>query len=120
MEKRTQLALDGIDGAGKARQTPKKGTRAHPKQRELSEQIKIVDWARKHAWQWPCLDVAFFHVPNGGARSPRQAAVLKKAGVRRGIPDLVLAYPAGPYHGLFIELKTGRNTPTPEQAAFIE
>lgn len=69
--------------------------------------------------QYPFLTY-LHHIPNGGARSPRQAAVLKKAGLVRGIPDLFLPYPAGPFHGLYVELKTGRNKPTPEQLEFIE
>jgi hypothetical protein len=30
-----------------------------------------------------------FHVPNGGWRSPIEAAILKGQGVRPGVPDLV-------------------------------
>ena len=31
-----------------------------------------------------------FHVPNGGWRSPIEAAILKGMGVRAGVPDLIV------------------------------
>lgn len=46
-----------------------------------------------------------FAIPNGGKRSLRTAARLKKEGVTAGIPDIFLAAPSGGRHGLFIELK---------------
>ena len=50
----------------------------------------------------PC---QLFAVPNGGKRSLKTAARLKKEGVTAGIPDVFLAAPSGGKHGLFIELK---------------
>lgn len=47
-----------------------------------------------------------FHIPNGGKRDARTAAILKRQGVKAGVPDLCLPVPRGGYHGLFIELKT--------------
>lgn len=35
----------------------------------------------------------------------RQAAVLKKMGVKRGVPDLCLPVARGQFHGLYIEMK---------------
>ena len=46
-----------------------------------------------------------FAIPNGGKRSLKTAARLKKEGVTAGIPDVFLAAPSGDKHGLFIELK---------------
>lgn len=46
-----------------------------------------------------------FAIPNGGRRSLRTAARMKREGVVAGIPDAFLAEPRGTYHGLFIEMK---------------
>jgi hypothetical protein len=46
-----------------------------------------------------------FAVPNGGYRRPREAARMKLAGVKSGVPDIFLPVPRGEFHGLFIELK---------------
>lgn len=47
----------------------------------------------------------FAHVPNGGARSAKEAAIFAGQGVRPGWPDYVLDLPRGGYHGLRLELK---------------
>lgn len=47
-----------------------------------------------------------FHIPNGGTRNAGEAANLKLQGVRAGVPDLFFAKASGPFHGLFIEMKS--------------
>lgn len=47
-------------------------------------------------------------VPNGGYRTPSTAARLRAEGVVPGVPDLLLAWPRGPYGGLFVEMKRSR------------
>lgn len=67
-----------------------------------------------------------FHVPNGGGRTARQGAELKRAGTRPGVSDYLLlqryAHGDVQYSGLALELKTTniRSAPTPEQCAFLE
>ena len=52
-------------------------------------------------------DVWWTHIPNGGWRSPTEAATFKLLGVRAGSPDLLIIR-AG--QSLFLELKApGRN-----------
>ena len=61
-----------------------------------------------------------YHVPNGGKRDVATAARLKAAGVKRGVPDIALDVPKGKYHGLRIELKYGKNKPTPQQQEWLD
>jgi hypothetical protein len=59
-------------------------------------------------------DACWFHPPNGGARSPVEAAIFKGLGVKAGVPDLVIVY-----RGRFIaiELKGPNGRLTPAQKA---
>ena len=68
-------------------------------------QVGCVRWFRL---QYPKLAGVLFAIPNGGWRNPTVAAKLKAEGVTPGVPDLFLAYPSGQFHGLFIELKNGK------------
>jgi len=60
-----------------------------------------------------------YHVPNGGHRNKATAARLKAAGVKAGVPDVVLPAPKGVYHGLYIEMKVKPNTPTDNQKEWL-
>lgn len=71
---------------------------------EGSEQELIIQWADYMSIKHPELAM-LFHIPNGGKRDARTAAILKRQGVKAGVPDLFLPVPRGGYHGLFIELK---------------
>lgn len=48
-----------------------------------------------------------FHPANGGKMPKGAAGKLKGMGLRQGVPDLFLAFPAAGKNGLFVELKTG-------------
>lgn len=61
----------------------------------------------------------FYHIPNGGSRNKAEAARLKAQGVRAGVPDLCLPVPCGGYHGLYIELKVGKNAPSKQQKQWL-
>lgn len=60
--------------------------------------------------------LVFFHVPNGGARRPIEAAILKRIGVRAGVSDLILIYQGKIYA---LELKADGGRPTEAQLDFI-
>ena len=81
---------------------------------EHDEQAALFEWATWHTSQCPELGL-LFAIPNGGHRHPVVAARLKAEGVRAGVPDICLPVARKGYHGLFVELKFGRNKPTPAQ-----
>lgn len=79
------------------------------KSEEGYEQEMIFTWAALHAAMYPELDL-MHHIPNGGRRDKRTGAILKRQGVKAGIPDIFLPAAHGGYHGLYIELKTKTGT----------
>lgn len=91
----------------------------HHKQYEAIEQIKLFRWAEWAIVEYPELKL-LHHIPNGGSRNTIEAANLKKQGVRAGVPDLCLPVARGGYHGLYIEMKAGKNKPTEKQLEWIE
>lgn len=68
---------------------------------EKEEQIALFDRAKYH----PILRDYMWANQNQGLRDPRWVRSLIKQGAKVGVPDIILAYPAQHYHGLFIELK---------------
>lgn len=84
---------------------------------ETKEQEALFEVANYH----PIAKNYMFAVPNDGKRHPFEGYKYKKRGLKAGVPDICLAYPSGPYHALFIELKRkdGRNKPTPDQLKWI-
>jgi hypothetical protein len=81
-------------------------------------QTAIIRWARLNENRIPALRW-LYAVPSGGHRHVAVAVKLKAEGVRRGIPDLFLPYPANGLHGLYVEVKTDKGRLTPEQAEFM-
>ena len=55
------------------------------------------------------------NIPNGGKRDKRTAVALKRQGVKAGVPDICLPVARNGYHGLYIELKAGKNKATKNQ-----
>lgn len=103
--------------------------------KEDAMQIAVANYIR---CQYP--KVFWFHCPNGGKRNKIEAAKLKKMGVRRGVPDVLIFQTAffpdviniydhevikkvvksNKYYGLAIELKVKPNNPTKEQWECLE
>ena len=71
---------------------------------ESAEQRALVEYWRMRRRQIPG-EPLLFAIPNGGRRDAATGARLKAEGALAGVPDLLLAWPAGGLHGLFIELK---------------
>ena len=75
---------------------------------ELQEQIALAAWLTERG-------VWFCHPPNEGRRSRRQGAQLRRAGMRSGVPD-ILVFDAAPNdpdaRGVAIELKRVNGRPS--------
>ena len=96
--------------------------RNHP---EDDEQMALFQWVALHINRVPELGL-LIHIPNGGARNPREAARFKKMGVKAGVSDLLLPVSKEQYDkdgfnhfqcgGLWIEMKAkGRYLTGPQR-----
>ena len=82
------------------------------KQQEANEQCKVIQYCALRK-------IPVFHIPNGGSRNKMEAANLKRQGVKAGVPDLFFPVAKWGYHGLFIEMKYGKNKTTDAQDEWI-
>ena len=80
---------------------------------EEQEQAAVVDWCDLHG-------IPVVHIPNEGKRSAWAGAALKRAGMQPGFPDLFIPLARKGYHGLFVEMKVGKNKPTEKQKEWIK
>ena len=88
-------------------------------QHEANEQESLFNWVEWAVKQYPELKL-LYHIPNGGSRNPKEAANLKRQGVKPGVPDLHLPVARSGYHGLYIEMKYGDNKPTDKQKQWLK
>jgi hypothetical protein len=83
---------------------------------EYAECAALVDWMDRHG-------LTYTHVPLGGLRQKRTAAILRRLGARAGCPDyLVFSEPpmAVAPRGIAIEMKRRRGgTLSPAQGRFV-
>lgn len=85
---------------------------------EEIEQISLFRWAEFAGNKYPELKL-MYHVPNEGKRSALTGSRLKQAGLKPGVPDIVLPVARGGYIGLYIELKYGSNKTTENQKDWL-
>lgn len=87
---------------------------------EAQEQSRLIAWANEVSRLGVYPELArLYAIPNGGRRDKAEAAHLKRQGVKSGVPDLHLPVARGNYHGLYIEMKVGKNKPTKNQKEWI-
>jgi len=86
---------------------------------ENGAQEALFSWCDIQRHKYPELKL-LYHVPNGGKRDARTAQALKRQGVKAGVPDLCLPVARGGWHGLYIELKVGKNKPTEHQREWLK
>lgn len=82
------------------------------------EQATLIQWCNLQSCKYSELKL-IFAIPNGGYRNKAEARKLKATGTKSGVPDLFLPVPRSPKHGLFIEMKVGRNKCTDNQKKWI-
>lgn len=71
---------------------------------ESQEQQALFRWAAYNRGRHPELRL-MYHIPNEGKRPTPTGARMRSEGLRKGVPDICLPVPRGPYHGLYIEMK---------------
>jgi hypothetical protein len=112
VRKGASSVIDVAQGKGKPRAKPRQ--LEHEMQVALFAQLDM-DPRTKHA--------LIYAVPNFSGRMGKLTAIhgarLKAEGRKRGVPDINVDEARGGYHGLRIELKAGKNRPSPEQADWI-
>jgi hypothetical protein len=85
---------------------------------EHHHQVAVINWAKLMERKWP--ELRWLHaIPNGGQRNVIVAKKLKAEGVRKGVSDLFLPVARRGFHGLYIEMKRLKGSPTDEQSHFI-
>ncbi len=92
----------------------KRGPRQQP---EHDQQVLFFAILDLNLSLFPALTYAFA-IPNGGHRAKAVAAKLKAEGVKAGVSDIFVPIPARGYHGLFIEMKAGKNNLSKPQREF--
>ena len=97
--------IPSIDGL------PTKSRKVARRSDETPIHIAIVEYLRL-----VLPDALIWHTPNGGKRSKREAAELKRMGVLAGVPDIAILTRFGVV--LFIEVKAPKGRQSPEQVAF--
>lgn len=88
---------------------------------EDGHQYALMLWAQQASVRrrWPELAL-LYHVENERLCTPQQAARRKRMGVKKGVPDLCLPVPRGPYAGLYLELKKPGGRLSEEQKWWLD
>jgi hypothetical protein len=92
------------------RKAPKRQSIKRREQAIQKAVAELLDTAGRPGLVW-------FHVPNGGARSPVEAAIFKGLGVKPGVPDIFAFYQSALY---VLELKTEDGTLSDDQRIMLE
>ena len=85
---------------------------------EHTEQVTLMDWCKLMERSYPQLAL-IFSIPNGGKRHIGTARKLKAEGVKSGVPDIFLSVAKNGKHGLYVELKYGKNKPSKNQLEWL-
>ncbi len=92
-------------------------TKANPT--EHAEQCALIRMAKLHEARHPALKL-LFAVPNAGQRNKVAGGRLKAEGMKAGVCDLLLLFPAHGFHGLAVEMKSMTGYASREQKDFLQ
>ena len=84
------------------------------KHEESKLQQACVQWFR---YQYP--NEIIFAIPNARKVPIHIGKILKREGILSGVPDLQIPTSTSEYNGLFIEMKYGNNSTSPDQKKVI-
>ena len=84
---------------------------------ELQEQIALFAWASLNHPRYP--ELALLYHINNNSRSRFRGALNKRAGLKRGFPDLCLPVARSGFNSLYIELKRPFGAIRKEQAEWL-
>lgn len=88
---------------------------------ELKEQIALFKWAERQVDSLKETRLKLMYaIPNGMRTNIVQAALARRSGMKKGCPDICLPVPSGRYHGLYLEMKVGKNTTSKEQNWWLD
>ena len=82
---------------------------------ELTSQIRLFCWLRSRS----DLEPYALSIPNDRKCGRIMGAILKYSGLKPGVSDMFIAIPKGEWHGLWIEMKFGKNKATAHQVKFL-
>jgi hypothetical protein len=81
---------------------------------EDDEQERLFLWVNLATISGYKLRDYIFAIPNGGKRNVREAARMKRQGVKAGVSDVFVPIPTLKYHGLWIEMKAPKGKAKPK------
>lgn len=84
-----------------------------PKSSEAEEQITVIEYCDLKG-------IPIYHIANEGKRTRYTGDLLKRMGMRRGVPDLCVPLPKGKFHGFYIEMKSASGKATNEQISWLK
>jgi hypothetical protein len=82
---------------------------------EYELQCKVAQWLML---EYP--KILFTIAPAGFITSAGIGMKAKRMGYRSGTPDILIFKPSGMFHGMFLELKCGKNDVSDAQKEFLE
>ena len=111
------MSMDSLIKKAIAKQPTIKPRTKRNAQPEAIEQAKVIAWARANERNYPYLWMLHSSL-NGVKMTKAQAGRAIAQGMLSGVPDLFLPVRRGGYAGLYIEMKWGKNTTTPNQKTY--